>query len=169
MKNKISGVPFFRNMKLPIAILLLCVGLLLIACESKKEKAFRLLTNDSEAYWEVKSASCKKGKIPPFKHKLVLSFSTDSFYEEYWWHGDFYSTDEYYENLYPERKLNSDLIYINPDENKWKLLNENLLSIEGDTVRILALNNDTLKLNYPSENCNIRTFVRMKNTHTIKR
>jgi len=156
-------------MKQPITILLLCVGLLLIACESKKEKAFRLLTNDSEAYWEVKSASCKKGKIPPFKHKLVLSFSTDSIYKEYWWHGGFYSTNEYYENLHPERKLNSDLIYINPDENKWKLLNENLLLIQSEKVRILKISEDSLILDYTSENCNRRVFVRMKQTNLIRR
>ena len=152
-------------MKQPITIILLCVALLLIACESKKDKAFRLLTNDSEAYWELKSVYCKKGKASR-GHNLVISFSTDSICDHYYWDGDFYSTHDYYERMHPIAmgcEVYSDY------DNKWKLLNENLLLIEEKYARIISLTEDTMKLDYFSENCNERVFVRMKDSNLVRR
>lgn len=157
-------------MKQPVVLLLLCAGILLIACESKKERAFRLLTNDSEAYWEAKSATCKRGKVSPFKHKLVISFSTDSVCEHYWWHGDFYSTNAYYHKMNPPKETVLVCVSaLGEEKDYWKLLSENMLLINGDTARIMTLTEDTLKLNYLSENCNKRVFVRMRQTNLVRK
>jgi len=141
--------------------------LFLLSCESKKDKVFRLLTNDSEAYWELKSVSCI-GKPLPFKHKLVLSFSIDSTSGEYWWHGKYYSSHNYYRKKHPPTTDHCGSF--EPTKYPWGLLNENMLLIVDGRVRILSLTKDTLILYYPKgTTCRKRTFVRMRNSGLVKK